>query len=98
MTFGTWGNGSVAHLVGGMLSDDAKVPFNFIPFGGAIPALNALMGQHIDLTVASPTTAKDFVESGRAKALAFGGSERSKLFPDTPTFAELGLNNVKATQ
>ena len=95
---GTWGYGSVGHVAGVMIAQKTGLKFEYVPFQGAAPATQAVMGGHVDLTLVTPQTASDFVKSGRVKAFATGADSRLAELPDVPTFRELGYADVKAVQ
>jgi tripartite-type tricarboxylate transporter receptor subunit TctC len=97
-SFGTWGVGSVAHMIGELIRMEAGIPLDFIPFQGATPATTATLGGHVDLTVASAFTSATHFKGGKAKALAIGGTSRSPDLPQVPTFAELGYPRINSTQ
>ncbi|THF89297.1 MAG: tripartite tricarboxylate transporter substrate binding protein [Sulfitobacter sp. SK025] len=67
--FGTWGHGSVAHVFGAMLANEGGFNFNYIPFPGSAPSINAVMGGHVDLAVATPASSASLIARGKAKAL-----------------------------
>jgi tripartite-type tricarboxylate transporter receptor subunit TctC len=96
--FATWGNGSVAHVVGAMLDDNKLFDFNYVPFTGSAPSTNAVMGGHVDLAVATSGTAETVVASDKARALAVGSPQRLPSLPSVPTLAESGFENVQAIQ
>ena len=98
LTFGTWGVGSFAHMVGEMIRMETGLGFDYVPFQGATPALNATLGGHIDVTLASSGTGAEHVIGKRLKAVAVGAPTRFAAIPDVPTFTELGYPNVRATQ
>lgn len=95
---GTWGNGSVAHVIGAMVEKKGNLKFNYIPFSGSAPSINALIGGHIDLAVSTPTTAAALISSKKAKAIAIASPYRVPGLPDTETFTEAGLENIGVTQ
>ena len=97
-TFGTWGVGSFAHMVGEMIRMETGVEFEFVPFQGATPALNALLGGHIEATLISSGTGAGHVAGKRLKALAVGAPNRFSTMPEVPTFTELGYPAVRAAQ
>ena len=97
-TFGTWGVGSVAHLVGELIRMEVDIAFDFVPFQGAAPATTATLGGHVDVTIASAFTSSQNIKSGKAKAIAIGGVSRSADLPQVPTFVELGYPKIEATQ
>lgn len=96
--FGTWGHGSVAHVFGAMLANEGGFKFNYIPFSGSAPSINAVMGGHVDLAVATPASSADLVASGKAKALGVSFPTRVPELPNAPTLIEAGLGKVDAMQ
>lgn len=98
LSFGTWGVGSVAHMYGELLQSETGIALNFVPFPGAAPATNAVLGGHVDLTLATAFTSATFIKSGKAKGLAIGGTARSPELQDIATFTEQGFPNVGAIQ
>ena len=65
-----------------------------VDFNGSAPAINALAGEHINLTCASPAAVYPAVSSGKAKALAVTTPKRTLLIPDCPTTREAGFPSV----
>src|SRR5690606_1098536 len=59
------------------------------PYKGGAPALADMIGGQIDMTLETITVVRPFIESGRARALATGGDERSPDMPDVPTVREI---------
>lgn len=98
LTMGTWGYGSVGHVVGVLITQKTPLKFEFAPFQGAAPAAQAVMGGHVDTTLITPQSAIDIVKTGRAKAFAIGGELRHPELPGVPTFKELGFPEVKSMQ
>lgn len=97
-SLGTWGVGSVAHMVGELIRMEAGIGFDFVPFQGAAPATTATLGGHVDLTISSAFTSSSHIKGGRAKAIAIGGSSRNPDLPQVPTFAELGYPRINSVQ
>lgn len=97
-TLGTWGYGSVGHVVGAMIAQQTGLKLEFIPFAGAAPSTQAVMGSHVDLAIITPQSAIETVKSGMAKAIATGGETRQPDIPETPTFKELGYPDLRAMQ
>jgi tripartite-type tricarboxylate transporter receptor subunit TctC len=98
LSFGTWGNGSVAHVVGVMLDENKLFNFNFVPYPGSAPSTTAVMGGHVDLAVASSGVAEKAVGSTKVKALAVFSTKRLPTLPNVPTLAEAGFGDMHATQ
>lgn len=73
----------------GILEDTVMLSYDS---GGE--AVLALVGGHVDFTVASPAEIAQYVEEGSMKLLCLGGSSRSELYPDVPCAAELGITAI----
>ena len=91
LTFGSPGNGSPQHLAGELFNTMTKVKMLHIPYKGAVPALQDLLGGRISMIFSSMPPALPHVKTGRIKALAVTSSKRSPATPDLPTIAESGV-------
>jgi tripartite-type tricarboxylate transporter receptor subunit TctC len=78
---GHFGIGSTAQLTTALFTQEAKVAVNQIPYRGAAPALQDMLGEHIDLMFATPQQILGQVTSGQIKAYAITAKEPSPLFP-----------------
>ncbi|HSI01892.1 MAG TPA: tripartite tricarboxylate transporter substrate binding protein [Reyranella sp.] len=87
-TFGSWGIGSSGHLYGLMLEKTLGGLYSHVPYRGDVPALQDVANGGLDLTWASPTSAKPQIAAGKVKAIAAAGSKRSAAMPELNTFAE----------
>jgi tripartite-type tricarboxylate transporter receptor subunit TctC len=94
MSYGSAGNGTTMHIAAEQLNYAAKTKITHVPYRGAAPALNDIMGGHIDFLNADITVLYPMIQQGTLRALAVCGTERSSLLPDVPTTAELGLSDV----
>jgi tripartite-type tricarboxylate transporter receptor subunit TctC len=65
-----------------------------VPYRGIAPALNDIVGGHIDFLNGDITVLYPQVKGGALRALAVAGTERSTLLPDVPTAQELGYKDV----
>lgn len=90
VVFGTSGLGGVFHQGAGLLAQSVDREFSYVPFDGSGGQLTAMVGQHVDAIVTSPTAPQQYVEDGTLKMLAVFADERSEAYPDVPTFQELG--------
>jgi len=88
LSVGTPGFGTPHHLAAAWLNTAMKIDINHVPYRGAAPALNDLLGGQISLIWASPIAVMPFVEQGKVKALAVSTRERFPLLPQVPTVAE----------
>ena len=92
--FGSAGVGNITHLSGEMLMVAAKIKLTHVPFKGAGPALNDLLGGHIELMFPSISQVGPHIHAGRVRAIALGGPVRAPVLPNVPTFAENGYPAV----
>jgi tripartite-type tricarboxylate transporter receptor subunit TctC len=97
VTYGSGGNGTMNHLVGQLLARAAGVQLTHIPYRGSAAAMNDLMGGQIVALMESLPTASGYFNSGRIRPLAVSEAERAPTLPEVPTFRELGLQDVVAT-
>lgn len=88
LTFGSSGIASSPHLSGEMFKLRAEVDIRHVPYKGMGPALNDLVGGHVDMVFSSPVSALPLVQSGKLKAIATTGTKRTKMFSDVPTVGE----------
>jgi tripartite-type tricarboxylate transporter receptor subunit TctC len=98
LTFGSPGPGTSPHISGEMLNHAAGIAITHVPFRGLGPALNNLLGGHIDLITTSVIGVLSYVEEKTARALAVFDSERSEQLPDVPTTVELGYPDLVMPQ
>ncbi|MFN7724463.1 MAG: tripartite tricarboxylate transporter substrate binding protein [Rubrivivax sp.] len=89
---GNSGLGSIWHLAHAALEDKVGVKYNPIPFGGAAPAVLALMGGHVDAVAVSPGEVATHVQSGKLRTLAVMADQRVKGFDGVPTLKERGID------
>ena len=89
---GNSGNGSIWHLAHAALEDKVGVKYNPIPFGGAAPAVLALMGGHVDAVAVSPGEVATHVQSGKLRTLVVMADKRLKGFDSVPTLKERGID------
>ena len=80
-TYGSWGIGSSGHLYGLMLEKSLGGTYSHVPYRGDVPALQDVANGTLDLTWASPVSAKPQIDGGRVKPLAVAGSKRSASMP-----------------
>lgn len=85
------GNGSIQHIAGELLAQQLKMPLTHVPYKGAGPAVNDLLGGQVDIFVTTPPSVIGHVNGGRLKALAYTADKRHPSMPNVPTSAEAGL-------
>jgi tripartite-type tricarboxylate transporter receptor subunit TctC len=88
ISFGGYGIGSTGHLNMEMLQHDTHVKFIGVQYKGATPALNEIMGGHLDAMFISTSSAIGPWKNGQMKILAIGSKQRIPAYSDIPTVAE----------
>ncbi|MGO4303346.1 Bug family tripartite tricarboxylate transporter substrate binding protein [Cupriavidus sp. RAF12] len=95
ITYATPGNGTLSHLVGVVLDKDSSVSLQHVPYKGAGPAINDLLGGQVDVLITSTSSVAGFIQSGRMRALAVTSPRRLGVFSKVPTLEELGYRNAR---
>lgn len=91
VSYASSGNGSAQHLAGALYESAAKVDMVHVPYKGAGPALNDVIGGQLPLFFGNLASTLQHVQSGKLRALAVTSARRSPILPDVPTLAESGL-------
>jgi tripartite-type tricarboxylate transporter receptor subunit TctC len=94
VTYASSGLGSINQIAAELIAAAAGIKLMHVPYRGGAPAINDLIGDHVDLYVSSLPQVLEIVRSGKAKALAVTSSRRTQSLPDVPTLAEAGLSGV----
>ena len=89
-SYGSAGSGTAMNVAGEMLNAAGGLQAQHVPYRGAAPALNDLIGGHIDFVVADVTFLLPSVRANTIRPIAIYANERSPLVPDVPTAKELG--------
>jgi tripartite-type tricarboxylate transporter receptor subunit TctC len=82
------------HICMEMFCEAAGIKLLHVPYRGGSPALTGLMGGDVAATALGAAPLKVYSDGGQLRVLATFGAERHPAFPDTPTFKELGYNDV----
>lgn len=96
-SYGSYGSGTLGHVSGVILNRAAGIEMNHVPYRGAPPALQDVMGGHIPAAIVGETPMPALVKAGKLKLLASTGVTRSTLFPNVPTFTEAGFPQLQFT-
>jgi tripartite-type tricarboxylate transporter receptor subunit TctC len=89
--YGSPGTGTLNHLTIELLAHRTGMKVSHVPYKGAGPALNDLLGGHIGVLISAVPNAHSHVAAGTIRALAVTGAKRSPLIPAVPTLAQAGL-------
>ncbi|WP_207538480.1 tripartite tricarboxylate transporter substrate binding protein [Sabulicella rubraurantiaca] len=96
ITFGTIGNGSLAHLTMALVSKAAGIQLVHVPYRGGGPLAVAAVAGEVDLPIATRPAIGAHVDSGALVPLAQTSASRSPTMRDVPTLAEAGVNGIDA--
>jgi tripartite-type tricarboxylate transporter receptor subunit TctC len=94
VNFGSAGGGSITHLAGELLKSEAKIDLVHVPYKGAAPAVNDLLGGQVQMGIFDVPILLGHIRSGKLKALAVTSATRAPTLPDVPTTAEASYPNV----
>lgn len=92
MSYGTWGNGSTAHLFGELLKRQSGANLVHAAYKAEAAAHADMFGEVLDFAWANPSTARAQVAGGKMKVLGISGTSRVSTMPNVPTFKEQGFN------
>ncbi|HEX2726522.1 MAG TPA: tripartite tricarboxylate transporter substrate binding protein [Beijerinckiaceae bacterium] len=96
LTYGSAGNGSASHLATVLLGHLAKVDAVHVPYRGAGPALNDLLGGRTDFMITTLPSVVGLIEGGQMHPIAVTTKARTKKYPDVPSIAESGFPDYEA--
>jgi tripartite-type tricarboxylate transporter receptor subunit TctC len=97
LNFGSSGYGSTNHLAGELFKNLAGINIVHVPYRGAAPAMNDLIGGQIPILFDNMPGVRPQALAGSLRALAVAGHARSPLFPELPTMEEAGVSGFEAS-
>ena len=97
LNYASAGSGNVTHLAGAMFTAFTKVNIVHVPYKGSGPALVDLLGGQVQLMFSNLAPATTHIHSGRLRALAVTGEQRSSNVPTIPTMIEAGIAGYSVT-
>ena len=95
ISFSSSGVYGTLHMAMELLSHPAGIKLRHVPYGGAGPALTAILGGHVDALASGPAVVLPHIRSGKLRPLAGWGDKRVAALPDVPTFKELGYPDAE---
>lgn len=96
ITYASYGPGSSAHLTAELFKLMAHVDLLHVPYKGAAPAVNDLLGGQVNIMFADVAALLPHVKSGKLKALGIASAKRFEGLPEVPTIAESGVPGFEA--
>ena len=94
LNFASSGPGSMPHLAGELLKLTAKIDITHVPYRGAAPAVNDLLGQQVQMVFLDLPILLPQIKAGKLRPIAVGSPQRVASAPDVPTTAEAGMPNL----
>jgi tripartite-type tricarboxylate transporter receptor subunit TctC len=97
LSFASAGNGTPQHLAGVMFNSQMDITVAHIPYRGAGPALNDLLGGQVNVMFDILGSSLPYIQAGKLTALAVTSAKRSPTLPNVPTMAEAGVPGYEFT-
>jgi tripartite-type tricarboxylate transporter receptor subunit TctC len=94
LNFVSTGVGGLPHLAGELFRLTAKIDIVHVPYRGAAPAINDLLGQQVQMTFLDLPILLPQIKAGTLRPIALGAPQRSPTAPDVPTTAEVGMPDL----
>jgi tripartite-type tricarboxylate transporter receptor subunit TctC len=94
LSLASFGVATISHFAGELFKSSAGIKMVHLPYKGSAPAMNDLMGKHIEYHVDTVIAIRPLLEAGTVRPLAVFSAKRSQFLPDVPTLAELGYPNI----
>ena len=96
LNFASSGPGSLPHLAGEMLKLTARIDIVHVPYRGAAPAVNDLLGQQVQMVFLDLPILLPLIRAGSLRAIALAAPQRAPTAKDVPTTTEVGMPDVQA--
>ena len=93
-SYGSYGTGSSAHLYGYIFNKQTGLDMEHVAYKGEAPSVNDLIGGQIPIVIMSGVGAVPNIKAGKMKPLAVTGPTRAPVFPNVPSFKELGYTGM----
>jgi tripartite-type tricarboxylate transporter receptor subunit TctC len=94
LNFASAGTGGITHLAGELFKLTAKIDIVHVPYRGAAPAINDLLGQQVQMAFLDLPVILPHIKAGTLRAIVLGAKERVPTAPDVPTTAEIGMPDI----
>lgn len=97
LNYGSPGAGTTPHMTAELINRSRGLGLAHIPYKGAAPAITALLGNEVHMYLAGAGLGAQHVRAGKLYAVAVSSPKRLDALPDTPTFEEAGLGDIKGS-
>ncbi|HSQ03224.1 MAG TPA: tripartite tricarboxylate transporter substrate binding protein, partial [Burkholderiales bacterium] len=92
MSYSTSGIYGALHMPMEMFLHATKLKMRAVHTTGGGPAITAVLGGHVDMTVGGPAAISNQVKAGKLRPIVSWGAKRHEAYPNVPTFKELGYD------
>jgi tripartite-type tricarboxylate transporter receptor subunit TctC len=96
LTFASAGPGTAQHLEGEMLRQALGLDMTHVPYKGALPALNDVMGGHVAMMFTPIANALSMIQAGKVRAIGLAARDRVEALPDVAPLADIGVPGFEA--
>jgi tripartite-type tricarboxylate transporter receptor subunit TctC len=96
VNYASAGAGSPHHLAAEMLREQSGLNLSHVPYRGAAPAVQDLLGGQVSAAIMDTASVQQYVQSGKLRAIGVASPVRLKTLPDVPTLSEQGLTGFEA--
>jgi tripartite-type tricarboxylate transporter receptor subunit TctC len=97
LNFGSPGGGTTPHLSAALISKTRDLGMTHVAYKGAAQAMTALLANDVQMYLVGAGIGLPHVKAGKLRAVAISAPKRLDALPDTPTFAEVGLSDIEAS-
>jgi tripartite-type tricarboxylate transporter receptor subunit TctC len=94
LNFASAGTAGITHLAGELFKLTAKIDIVHVPYRGAAPAINDLLGQQVQMAFLDLPVILPHIKAGTLRGIALGAPTRASTAPDIPTTAEVGMPDI----
>ena len=94
LNFASAGVGGLPHLAGELFKLTARIDIVHVPYRGAAPAINDLLGQQVQMAFLDLPVLLPHIKAGMLRPIALGAPKRAPTSPDVPTTAEVGMPDL----
>ncbi|MBC5765658.1 Bug family tripartite tricarboxylate transporter substrate binding protein [Ramlibacter albus] len=96
ISYASAGNGSPHHLAGELLRERSGLKMQHVPYRGAAPAVQDLVGGMIQVGLMDSASVQQYIAAGKLRAIGVASPARLQVMPEVPTLAEQGLKDYIA--
>lgn len=98
LSYASNGNATASHIAGELFRYRTGIQWIHVPYKGAGPAINDVVGGHVQFLIGAISTSLPHVRAGKIRAFGVTGLKRSSAIPDVPTVAESGFPGFEVVQ